>query len=205
MCYHTNMNNAKVNFEQNLAAIESEATRCGKEYIYVLCAEKVTALIKNKGPEYDLLIEEWKQQNSTNEPSNDDLIALEYMRVLADTEYVDQTMQSLMRNVATPIIGRWLLVDDVRNKPNVEAVARTPSVAKRLLEGIIWDGVMLDHDLDAEETGYDIINWALANGCLPKRVEIITDNIYGRENMRRVLWDNEYETTDGRTFFKLVD
>jgi hypothetical protein len=91
----------------------------------------------------------------------------------------------------------WLLIDDVRDL-NCEVIARTPEAARRALFAGPWDCVCFDHDLGfaVTETGYDILVWALDRGLLPARVQLVTSNPVGRENMAKALLADGYKTND---------
>lgn len=96
----------------------------------------------------------------------------------------------------------WLLIDDVRDL-NCDAIARTAEVGKKLLTVGGWECVCFDHDLGQPETGYDVLCWALENNLLPSKVQLVTSNPVGRENMRRALENNGYiAEPDGVTFAK---
>lgn len=93
----------------------------------------------------------------------------------------------------------WLLIDDERNL-NTEAVARTAEAGRKLLAAGGWDCVCFDHDLGGTESGYDVLMWGLNNGLIPKRVQLVTSNPVGRQNMRAALEAAGYKTSDGRNF-----
>ncbi len=95
----------------------------------------------------------------------------------------------------------WLLIDDERNL-NTEAVARTAEAGKKLLTLGGWSVVCFDHDLGCEESGYDVIVWALERGLLPLHVQIVTANPVGRKNMASALVSYGYVTKDGSNFTK---
>lgn len=92
-----------------------------------------------------------------------------------------------------------LLIDDCRNL-GTEAIARTPAAARYLLSLRIWRRVYLDHDLGEGETGYDVLTWALERGLMPERVQLVTSNPVGRQNMRAALENAGYVTADGINF-----
>ncbi len=99
----------------------------------------------------------------------------------------------------------WLLIDDKRDL-NCEVIARTPKAAKQLLAVGGWSCVCFDHDLGEDESGYDILKWALAGGFVPDKVQLVTSNPVGRQNMKNVLLDNGYITKDfGFTFTKEIN
>lgn len=90
----------------------------------------------------------------------------------------------------------WLLIDDTRDL-NVDVIARTASAGRMLLGNHHWDCVMIDHDLGMNETGYDLIMWALKEKRLPKQVQIITRNSVGRQRMEAALLSAGYINKDG--------
>ena len=98
----------------------------------------------------------------------------------------------------------WLMIDDQRNL-NCELEARTSAEGKTLLQK--WAGqidcLCLDHDLGEEqETGYDIAKWALHQGLMPARVQIVSSNPVGRRNIGLALIGAGYVTKDGINFKK---
>jgi hypothetical protein len=66
--------------------------------------------------------------------------------------------------------------------------------------------VCFDHDLGTDDlgnvldTGYDVMCWAFDHGLLPRRVQIVTSNPVGRENMTRLLENGHYKTRDRINF-----
>ena len=98
----------------------------------------------------------------------------------------------------------WLLIDDERNL-GTDAVARTPSAARKLLALGGWDCVCFDHDLGEKESGYDILVWGLEFGFIPDRVQLVTANPVGRKNMSDALEYNGYVTSDGVNFRLIGD
>ena len=87
----------------------------------------------------------------------------------------------------------WLLIDDERNL-KADAIARTPVMAKKLLQMGGWDGLYLDHDLASyEDTGYSILTWGLENNLIPNKVEIVSSNPVGVKNMADALESAGYE------------
>ena len=93
----------------------------------------------------------------------------------------------------------WLLIDDLRDL-NTEAIARTPEAGKKLLTLGGWECLCLDHDLATEESGYDVLVWALERDLAPVRVQLVTSNPVGRNNMRAALESAGYCTHDGINF-----
>lgn len=91
----------------------------------------------------------------------------------------------------------WLLIDDVRDL-GTEIIARTPEAARRMLALGGWECVCFDHDLGHEtENGYTILMWALERDFLTSKVQLVTSNPVGRQNMRMALEAAGYTTTDG--------
>jgi hypothetical protein len=95
----------------------------------------------------------------------------------------------------------WLLIDDERNL-NVDVIARTPEAGKKLLAVSGWTCLCLDHDLGPEQSGYDILNWAILNNLVPERVQLVTSNPVGRSNMSAALENIGYFSVDGINFSK---
>ena len=93
----------------------------------------------------------------------------------------------------------WLLIDDERNL-KTEAVARTAAAGRKLLAIGGWECVCFDHDLGEQESGYDVLTWGLAQGHIPVRVQLVTSNPVGRQNMRAALEAAGYVTRDGINF-----
>jgi len=93
----------------------------------------------------------------------------------------------------------WLLIDDKRDL-GCDVIARTPVAGKMLLALGGWECLCIDHDLGAEESGYDIIKWGLQNGFIPKWVQIVSSNPVGRENIKNILIDHLYTTSGGINF-----
>jgi hypothetical protein len=95
----------------------------------------------------------------------------------------------------------WLLIDDIRDL-NVEAIARTPAAARKLLAAGGWECVCFDHDLGeaSSESGYDVLKWGLEQNFLPAKVQLVTSNPVGRENMTQALLQAGYSSKDGINF-----
>lgn len=99
----------------------------------------------------------------------------------------------------------WLLIDDMRDHPRTEAVARTVEAGRRLLASGEWECVCFDHDLGEQESGYDILIWAIEQGHLPRHVQLMSANPVGRRNMRAALEADGYITRDnGINFYKSI-
>lgn len=95
----------------------------------------------------------------------------------------------------------WLLIDDERDL-NTEVIARTPEAGRRLLAIGGWACLCLNHDLACEESGYDVLVWALERDLVPARVQLVTSNPAGRQNMRAALVASGYVTRDGIHFMR---
>ena len=93
----------------------------------------------------------------------------------------------------------WLLIDDLRDL-GTEAIARTPEAARKLLAIGGWDCVCFDHDLGCAESGYQLLNWALQQRCLPPRVQLVTSNPVGRADRTAALLAAGYVSRDGYNF-----
>lgn len=84
-----------------------------------------------------------------------------------------------------------LLIDDIKDL-NIENVARNATDGKIMLRDNPVTHLYIDHDLGEEESGYDIVNWALENDCLPPYVQIVSYNPVGRDNIIRALENAGY-------------
>ena len=100
----------------------------------------------------------------------------------------------------------WLLIDDERNL-NTEVVARTVEAARVILAtNIPWECICFDHDLGSEMSGYDVLNWALStNNLRTRKIQLVTSNPVGRQNMMNLLEDNGYTHTYGGVSFEKLD
>jgi len=97
----------------------------------------------------------------------------------------------------------YLLIDDERNY-GADIIARTAKAGKLVLANLSTDIDVLgiDHDLGGNVTGYDIVKWALANGYLPNKVQVVSSNPVGRKAIANVLLDNGYQSKDNTNFVK---
>jgi hypothetical protein len=100
----------------------------------------------------------------------------------------------------------WLIVDDERSL-GCEIIARTVDVGLRVLLAIPEiECLCIDHDLGDEnprKTGLYVVREAIASGCLPNRVQIVTQNPVGKQNIQNALKDHGYHTVDNINFYKL--
>ncbi len=95
----------------------------------------------------------------------------------------------------------WLLIDDQRDL-NCQVIARDPIAAKAVLPACEWKVICYDHDLGTEESGYDVLKWAIENDYMAPQIQLVTSNPVGRENMAQLLKANGYHSVDGVRFFK---
>lgn len=88
----------------------------------------------------------------------------------------------------------YLLIDDLRNTPT-DFIARTAEAGKISLKSLhpVLTHVVFDHDLGEEETGYDVMMWALNNSVMPPNVQLVTSNPVGRDNMIAALLNAGYK------------
>jgi len=98
----------------------------------------------------------------------------------------------------------YLLIDDGKDDRNfsTDITARNARAGKAVLEQLSGciDELGIDHDLGGEISGCDIVQWALANGYLPKRVQVISMNPVGRKAIVNVLLDAGYQSKDNTNF-----
>ncbi len=90
-----------------------------------------------------------------------------------------------------------VLIDDCRNC-YVDIIARTPEAGMEVLKHFVGqiECLYLDHDLGTETSGYDIAKWAMDNGYMPPKVQLVTSNPVGRKNIENVLMDAGYIRKD---------
>lgn len=90
---------------------------------------------------------------------------------------------------------RWLLIDDVRTY-EVDQICRTAHEGKKALkENGPWHVLMLDNDLgiqfdpetnqEVKTEGWQVLEWAIENSCLPPRLQLVTSN--SRARLRMIL------------------
>jgi len=102
----------------------------------------------------------------------------------------------------------YLLIDDCRNFGNI--IARTADGGKLLLKlfnnwsiSFYLDWTLgIDHDLGGDETGYDILKWAIEKEYLPSKIQLVTMNPVGKQNMATLLFDAGYNSNDNINFIK---
>ena len=72
----------------------------------------------------------------------------------------------------------FLLIDDVREGGYADITARNAVAGKAILEELSGciNELGIDHDLGGEVSGCDIVEWALARGYLPNKVQVVSLN-----------------------------
>lgn len=97
----------------------------------------------------------------------------------------------------------YLLIDD-QKELSCELIARTAKAGKKALQALHKEieCLCIDHDLGSLTTGYDIINWALENNYLPKRVQIVSANPVGCRAIAKALLAANYCSKDNVNFIK---
>ena len=96
-----------------------------------------------------------------------------------------------------------LLIDDIREFPDIDLTARDPITGKVMLENNDIGSLYLDHDLGFDETGYDIIKWAIKEDYVPDMVIIVSSNPVGRDNIGNALVSYGYKKLNPYTFIKV--
>ena len=97
----------------------------------------------------------------------------------------------------------WMIIDDERTL-GCDIVVRDPKVGMKVLAAMRGqiECLCIDHDLGASLNGYDVIVWAVNNGCLPNQIQIVSQNPVGADNIRNVLvQDAGYVTNDRINYF----
>lgn len=93
----------------------------------------------------------------------------------------------------------WLIVDDTREL-GCEVIARTSQAGCSILHAMpdVFECLCIDHDLgpNSKHSGKEVIQFALEYNCLPPRVQIVSQNPVGAQNIRNLLTDAGYETKD---------
>jgi hypothetical protein len=81
-----------------------------------------------------------------------------------------------------------LLIDDLRDIPGVDLIARSYSVGVDCLRCLQFDTLYLDHDLgDETRCGSDVVRWmaeVYPKVWWPETVVLVTDNPAGRLGMK---------------------
>jgi len=97
----------------------------------------------------------------------------------------------------------WLIIDDERNL-GCDVIARTAEAGAKVLHAMsgCFECLCIDHDLGPGKSGYDVIRSSLNKGCLPKQVQIVSQNPVGAQNIRNLLMDSGYTSSDNINFFR---
>ena len=87
-----------------------------------------------------------------------------------------------------------LVIDDCKDFGG-DIIARNASAGKAVLKALsnVITTTYIDFDLGSNETGADVVEWAIQNNCLPKEVQIISMNPPGRKILEGLLVDAGYQ------------
>jgi len=89
-----------------------------------------------------------------------------------------------------------LVIDDSKDYGG-DIIARNPIAGKTILKNLLnITTLYIDFDLGGSETGADIVQWALQNSCLPRRVQIISTSPSGRKAIENILLNAGYQKED---------
>lgn len=104
-----------------------------------------------------------------------------------------------------------MIIDDCREL-GCDIIVRTAQAGKDVLYNMAcsFDSfgkpligcLYIDHDLGCEETGYDVIKWAIDHGCLPNKIQVVSMNPVDKQNIANILLANDYNTFDNINFIK---
>ena len=102
----------------------------------------------------------------------------------------------------------YLLIDDTRDLPKMDVIARNSKAGLKMLALGGWEGLLLDNDLgpDSQE-GWEVLKTALSTDIfrVPDYVELVTSNPVARERMANMLVDAGYKkSADGVCFRRNV-
>jgi hypothetical protein len=97
----------------------------------------------------------------------------------------------------------YVLIDDQRTL-GADIICRSIDGAKLVLQGFkhVKYTLGIDYDLGFEETGHDILKWAIKENILPDFVQLVTMNPVGRKEMAWALMQVGYESYDNINFVK---
>ena len=91
-----------------------------------------------------------------------------------------------------------ILIDDIRNLPDMDIILRTPKAAQLFINGFDATNhvLFMDNDLgDPDDLeGHHILSMMLEFGQRPKTVVLVTSNIIAKDKMMYNLCDNGYES-----------
>jgi len=98
---------------------------------------------------------------------------------------------------------KTFLVDDIRDL-HADIIARTYEGATIVADAIFLNEcrLLLDHDLGPGKTGYDFINYLIAESNMPAEVWIVSSNPVGRDNIGRALEAEGYLRKSPHNFIK---
>jgi len=97
----------------------------------------------------------------------------------------------------------YILIDDERGL-GADVICRNYKAALRLLAKLDArpsDVLGIDFDLGGNESGNDLLIWAIAYKYLPKNIQIVTMNPVGRKQMINTLKDAGYSSNDSINFY----
>jgi len=97
----------------------------------------------------------------------------------------------------------WLIIDDERTL-GCDVIARTAEAGMEVLHSMsdCFECLCIDHDLGPGKSGFYVIGWALDKNCLPDQVQIVSQNPVGAQNIRNLLKDAGYVSSDNINFFR---
>ena len=94
-----------------------------------------------------------------------------------------------------------LLIDDLRNFPDMDYTARTPCDGLSILYDQNVTHLYLDNDLGEEyREGWEILKYAINDGVCPDFVQLVTSNPVARERMGKMLFDEGFSSITGINF-----
>ena len=95
-----------------------------------------------------------------------------------------------------------LLIDDTRDI-SYDVIARTFNAGLKMLLIGGWECICFDHDLGMGKTGYDLLKLAINNNLVNDAIiQLVSSNPVGRNRMKNLLLDNNYNTKDNFNFIK---
>lgn len=98
-----------------------------------------------------------------------------------------------------------VLIDDMKTPNDIkfDIIARNFAAGMLIMESGAVTELYLDHDLgEGTGTGYNILQICKAKKILPHKIHLITMNPVGMINMRKLLQDCDYVTSDNYLFRK---
>lgn len=76
-----------------------------------------------------------------------------------------------------------LLIDDIRDLPDMDIICRNSTAGKAVLEHFDIDELYLDNDLGESVEGYQILQWAANHNLVPEMVVLVTANPIAKQKM----------------------